>query len=198
MGQPIVAHRAVIALDIGVLLRLAGLDEVNADAALGGPGHPISFIHITEEAMLKLNEQERAQLSEDGSLTVDGIGNETLIGLSASESGFVLRYQKEFNDRQSLTEQHVYLRLRQRHATAHTAAVARLTSMVEQLRKSAQSNKSDYCEREANLTDLETSLDVALADSFPASDPIAISITAKERNLWALIGNDFQWLGTRR
>ena len=37
MGEPIVAPRAVIALDIGVLLRLSGLDEVNADAALGGP-----------------------------------------------------------------------------------------------------------------------------------------------------------------
>ena len=38
MGQPIVAHRAVIALDISILLRLARLDEVDANAALGGPG----------------------------------------------------------------------------------------------------------------------------------------------------------------
>ena len=38
MGQPIVAHRAVIALDISILLRLARLDEVDANAAFGGPG----------------------------------------------------------------------------------------------------------------------------------------------------------------
>jgi hypothetical protein len=38
VGQPIVAHRTVIALDISVLLRLSRLDEVNADAAFGGPG----------------------------------------------------------------------------------------------------------------------------------------------------------------
>jgi hypothetical protein len=38
MGQPIVAHRAVIALDISILLWLARLDEVDANAALGGPG----------------------------------------------------------------------------------------------------------------------------------------------------------------
>ena len=38
MGQPIVAHRAVIALDISILLRLSRLDEVDANAAVGGPG----------------------------------------------------------------------------------------------------------------------------------------------------------------
>ena len=38
MGQPVVAHRGVIALDISVLLRLARLDVADANAALGGPG----------------------------------------------------------------------------------------------------------------------------------------------------------------
>ena len=38
MGQSIVAYRAFIALDISILLRLAGLDEVDANAALGGSG----------------------------------------------------------------------------------------------------------------------------------------------------------------
>ena len=38
MGQPVVAHRAVIALDISILLRLARLNEADAYAALGGPG----------------------------------------------------------------------------------------------------------------------------------------------------------------
>ena len=38
MGQPVVAHRAVIALDISILLRLSRLDEVDAYAAVGGPG----------------------------------------------------------------------------------------------------------------------------------------------------------------
>ena len=38
MRQPVVAHRAVIALNIGVLLRLSRLDIINADAALGRPG----------------------------------------------------------------------------------------------------------------------------------------------------------------
>ena len=38
MGQPVVAHRAVIAFDISILLRLSRLDEVDANAAFGGPG----------------------------------------------------------------------------------------------------------------------------------------------------------------
>ena len=38
MCQPVIAHRAVIALDISILLRLSRLDEVDANAAFGGPG----------------------------------------------------------------------------------------------------------------------------------------------------------------
>lgn len=37
MRQPVVAYGAVIALDIGVLLRLARLDKRDLDAVLGGP-----------------------------------------------------------------------------------------------------------------------------------------------------------------
>lgn len=37
-GRSPVEHRAVIALDISVLLRLARLDEGDANAAFGGPG----------------------------------------------------------------------------------------------------------------------------------------------------------------
>ena len=36
MRQPVIAYGAVIALDIGVLLRLARLDERDLDAVLGG------------------------------------------------------------------------------------------------------------------------------------------------------------------
>ena len=42
MGQPVVAHRAVKALDISVLLRLARLHEVDKNAALGGLSKPHS------------------------------------------------------------------------------------------------------------------------------------------------------------
>ena len=38
MGQPVLAHRTVITLDISILLRLSRLDEVDANAAFGGPG----------------------------------------------------------------------------------------------------------------------------------------------------------------
>jgi len=38
MGQPIVAHGPVVTLHVSVLLRLAWLDEIDADAAPGGPG----------------------------------------------------------------------------------------------------------------------------------------------------------------
>lgn len=37
MGQPVVAQGTVIALDISILLRLARLDEVDANAQFGGP-----------------------------------------------------------------------------------------------------------------------------------------------------------------
>jgi hypothetical protein len=41
MGEPIVANRPVLTLDVSVLLRLAGLDEIDANAALCSPrqGH---------------------------------------------------------------------------------------------------------------------------------------------------------------
>lgn len=38
MSHPVVTHRAVIALDISILLRPARLDEVNANTAFGSPG----------------------------------------------------------------------------------------------------------------------------------------------------------------
>ena len=38
MSQPVVAHHSVIALDISILLRLASLNEVDANTAFGGPG----------------------------------------------------------------------------------------------------------------------------------------------------------------
>ncbi|WP_432377565.1 hypothetical protein [Duganella sp. P38] len=107
--------------------------------------------------MLDLNTEERTQLSSDGALWCDAKGNESLIGLTFRESIFVLRYQKKFDDRQSSARQHTYLQLRQRHATAHAAV--------------KESNETRLKEN------AESSLDEALAESFPASDPVAISIT---------------------
>ncbi|RZT09525.1 hypothetical protein SAMN05216319_2045 [Duganella sp. CF402] len=109
--------------------------------------------------MLDLNTAERIQLKSNGSLCHDAEGNEALIGLTARESIFVLRYQKIFDDRRSSAHQHAYLQLRQRHAHACNA--------VQNLRD------------QQRLMDVESALDLALADSFPASDPTAISITKK-------------------
>lgn len=109
--------------------------------------------------MLDLNTAERIQLSSNGSLCRDAEGQETLIGLTARESVFVLHYQKTFDDRRSSAHQHAYLQLRQRHATAYTAI---------------QDSRDHW-----RLMDVETALDQALANSFPASDPTAISITKK-------------------
>lgn len=109
--------------------------------------------------MLDLNAEERIQLNANGSLCCDALGNETLIGLTARESGFVLLYQKIFDDRRSAAHQRAYLQLRQRHATAYSA----ILETRDQLR----------------LMNVESALDLALADSFPASDPTAISITRK-------------------
>lgn len=109
--------------------------------------------------MLDLNTEERIQLSANGSLCRDIQGNETLIGLTARESIFVLHYQKIFDDRRSSAQQHAYLQLRQRHATAYTS----MTS----------------CQDQQPLADVESALDMALTNSFPASDPTAISITKK-------------------
>ncbi|MYM66499.1 hypothetical protein GTP45_06565 [Pseudoduganella sp. FT55W] len=109
--------------------------------------------------MLDLNTSERHQLSANGSLCSDADGNETLIGLTARESLFVLLYQKKIDDRRSAAHQRAYLQLRQRHATAHTAMAG-----------------SPY---EQGLADVESALDAALANSFPASDPTAISISKK-------------------
>ena len=39
LAEPVVAHSAVVALDIGVLLRLAGLDVFDTDTVLPRPGH---------------------------------------------------------------------------------------------------------------------------------------------------------------
>ena len=109
--------------------------------------------------MLKLNAEERIQLNANGALCHDGLGNQTLIGLTARESAFVLLYQKIFDDRRSAAHQHAYLQLRQRHATAYGA----IQDTRDQL----------------GLMNVESALDQALADSFPASDPTAISITRK-------------------
>ena len=49
MGQPVVAHRAVIALDISILLRLSSLTEVHANDALGGPGRRHSVVMATND-----------------------------------------------------------------------------------------------------------------------------------------------------
>jgi hypothetical protein len=38
MGEPVIANRPVVALDVGVLLGLTRLDEINTDAALCGLG----------------------------------------------------------------------------------------------------------------------------------------------------------------
>lgn len=38
MDKPIVTHGPVVSLDIGVLLRLSRLNEINADAAFCSPG----------------------------------------------------------------------------------------------------------------------------------------------------------------
>lgn len=148
--------------------------------------------------MLNLSSEERSQLNMDGSLVIDADGNEILVGLTARESNFVLVHQRKFDDRQCLKQQHVYLMLRQRHATAHKAARLMLAMLVEGLRRSAPGSIADYSERVIQHLDTELSLDHALGESFPASDPVAISITSKERNLWALVGNDFRWLATRR
>lgn len=109
--------------------------------------------------MLDLNAEERIQLNASGSLCADALGNETLIGLNARESVFVLLYQKIFDDRRSAAHQHAYLQLRQRHAAAYSA--------IQETRDQLQ------------LMNVESALDLALADSFPASDPTAISITRK-------------------
>ena len=37
MGEPVIRHRPVVKLDVGILLRLAGLSEIGADTALCGP-----------------------------------------------------------------------------------------------------------------------------------------------------------------
>ncbi len=114
--------------------------------------------------MLDLNAEERAQLSSDGALWSDAKGHESLIGLTFRESIFVLRYQKNFDDRQSSSRQHTYLQLRQRHASAHAAF-----------------KESEEVRLQENV---ESSLDEALAESFPASDPAAISITSiKQKHL---------------
>jgi hypothetical protein len=34
LGEPVIAYGSVVALDVSILLRLAGLDEIDADAAL--------------------------------------------------------------------------------------------------------------------------------------------------------------------
>ena len=38
MGESVVSHSAVVALNVGVLSLLSGLDKVYTDAALCGPG----------------------------------------------------------------------------------------------------------------------------------------------------------------
>jgi len=38
MGEPIVANGPVVTLDVSILLRLAGLDEINADPVPSSPG----------------------------------------------------------------------------------------------------------------------------------------------------------------
>ncbi|MBV7534514.1 hypothetical protein KW842_01920 [Duganella sp. sic0402] len=108
--------------------------------------------------MLNLNIAERAQLSTDGSLWHDANGHESLVGLTSRESKFVLLYQKTFNDRQTAAHQNIYSHLRQKHAAAHaTVCLSRAGALG---------------------TQTEALLDEALADSFPASDPVAISITS--------------------
>ncbi|MYM34431.1 hypothetical protein GTP44_07905 [Duganella sp. FT50W] len=108
--------------------------------------------------MLNLSQQERAQLSSHGALCSDADGNEILTGLTSRESIFVLRYQKIFDDRRSAAHQRSYLQLRQRHATA-CAAIRDATG-------------------EKLMANVELALDQALEYSFPASDPVAISITS--------------------
>ena len=41
MGETVITNRAVVALNVGILLGLAGLDEIDADTAFCGPcqGH---------------------------------------------------------------------------------------------------------------------------------------------------------------
>jgi len=41
MGEPVVTNRPVVALNVGILLRLAWLDEIDTDSAFCGPrqGH---------------------------------------------------------------------------------------------------------------------------------------------------------------
>ena len=36
-GEPIITHGSVVALDIGILLRVSGLNVDNRNASLGGP-----------------------------------------------------------------------------------------------------------------------------------------------------------------
>lgn len=45
MGQPVVAHRPIVALDVGALLRLSRLDEADAYATFGGLGSVTALMY---------------------------------------------------------------------------------------------------------------------------------------------------------
>lgn len=65
--------------------------------------------------MLDLAEIERKILQSSGALTIDPEGDETLLGLTVSESRFVLAVERTADQNVGAAESVVYRQLRQRH-----------------------------------------------------------------------------------
>ena len=73
-----------------------------------------------------------------------------------------------------------------------------LTAQDEALLQKPKPRFYEYCESVPLEVGVDASLDRALDESFPASDPVAISITRKIYNLNALVINDFEVFTARR